>query len=60
MAELLRNPLSMAKACEELRRVIGSRRNIEESEIGQLPYLQAVIKETQAASSCSAVDTTSS
>jgi cytochrome P450 len=31
---------------DELRRVIGSRRNIEESEIGQLPYLQAVIKET--------------
>jgi cytochrome P450 len=46
MTELLQNPLSMAKACEELRRVIGSRRNIEESEIGQLPYLQAVIKET--------------
>jgi cytochrome P450 len=46
MVELLRNPLSMAKACDELRRVIGSRRNIEESEIGQLPYLQAVIKET--------------
>ncbi|GJN24717.1 hypothetical protein PR202_gb12472 [Eleusine coracana subsp. coracana] len=36
----------MAKACAELRRVIGERRNIEESEIGQLPYLQAVVKET--------------
>lgn len=46
MVELLQNPLSMAKACDELARVIGSRRNIEESEIGQLPYLQAVVKET--------------
>ncbi|GJN10110.1 hypothetical protein PR202_ga28174 [Eleusine coracana subsp. coracana] len=36
----------MAKACAELGRVIGERRNIEESEIGQLPYLQAVVKET--------------
>ncbi|EAZ15414.1 hypothetical protein OsJ_30826 [Oryza sativa Japonica Group] len=46
MAELLQNPISMAKLCDELRRVVGSRRRIEESEIGQLPYLQAVIKET--------------
>ncbi|KAL6619158.1 hypothetical protein ACP70R_034297 [Stipagrostis hirtigluma subsp. patula] len=46
MVELLRNPLSMAKACNELAKVIGSRRNIEESEISRLPYLQAVIKET--------------
>ena len=46
MAELLQNPISMAKLCDELRRVVGSRRRIEDSEIGQLPYLQAVIKET--------------
>lgn len=46
MVELLRNPLSMAKSCDELAQVIGSRRNIEESEISRLPYLQAVIKET--------------
>ncbi|KAL6640922.1 hypothetical protein ACP70R_019103 [Stipagrostis hirtigluma subsp. patula] len=46
MVELLRNPLSMTKTCNELAEVIGSRRNIEESEIGRLPYLQAVIKET--------------
>ncbi|KAL6841158.1 hypothetical protein ACP4OV_029127 [Aristida adscensionis] len=46
MAELLRSPSSMAKACDELAKVTGSRRNIEESEIGKLPYLQAVIKET--------------
>jgi cytochrome P450 len=46
MTELLKNPVSMSKACDELARVIGSRRNIEESQIDQLPYLQAVIKET--------------
>lgn len=46
MVELLRNPLSMAKACSELERVIGSRRNIEEYQIIQLPYLQAVVRET--------------
>ncbi|XP_062200510.1 geraniol 8-hydroxylase-like [Phragmites australis] len=46
MVELLQNPCSMAKACDELERVIGSRRNIEEFDINQLPYLQAVINET--------------
>ncbi|RCV42113.1 hypothetical protein SETIT_9G189700v2 [Setaria italica] len=46
MTELLKNPVSMYKVCDELARVIGIRRNIEESEIGQLPYLQAVVKET--------------
>ncbi|CAL4932948.1 unnamed protein product [Urochloa decumbens] len=46
MVELLRNPDSMVKLCNELVRVIGSRRKIEESDIGQLPYLEAVVKET--------------
>ncbi|KXG37294.1 geraniol 8-hydroxylase [Sorghum bicolor] len=46
LTELLRNPVSMVKTCNELGAAIGSARNIEESEIDQLPYLQAVIKET--------------
>ncbi|KAL5223885.1 hypothetical protein ABZP36_010524 [Zizania latifolia] len=46
MAELLQNPLSMARACNELSQVVGTGRNIQESEIGELPYLQAVVKET--------------
>ncbi|CAN6282463.1 unnamed protein product [Urochloa humidicola] len=46
MTELLQNPTSMAKACEELATVIGSRKSIEESDIGKLPYLQVVVKET--------------
>ncbi|KAF8722229.1 hypothetical protein HU200_022537 [Digitaria exilis] len=46
MTELLQNPVSMSKVCNELERVIGSGKNIEESHISQLPYLQAVVKET--------------
>ncbi|RCV43427.1 hypothetical protein SETIT_9G293500v2 [Setaria italica] len=46
MTELLRNPESMTKVCNELAAVIGSGRIVEESEIGRLPYLQAVIKAT--------------
>lgn len=36
----------MAKAHDELARVIGSGRDIEEPDIDRLPYLQAVVKET--------------
>nr|XP_051203480.1 geraniol 8-hydroxylase-like isoform X3 [Lolium perenne] len=46
MVELLRNPSSMTQAHEEIAQVIGSRRSIEESDIDQLPYLQAIVKET--------------
>ncbi|RLN13360.1 geraniol 8-hydroxylase-like isoform X1 [Panicum miliaceum] len=46
MSELLQNPLAMSKVCHELSRVIGASRNVEESEISRLPYLQAVVKET--------------
>ncbi|KAM0856373.1 hypothetical protein ACQ4PT_049187 [Festuca glaucescens] len=46
MTELLRNPSSMVKAHEELAQVIGSTRSIKESDIDQLPYLQALVKET--------------
>ncbi|KAF7031675.1 LOW QUALITY PROTEIN: hypothetical protein CFC21_042968 [Triticum aestivum] len=45
MAELLQNPSSVAKARDELAQVIGSRSEIEESDIGQLKYLQAIVKE---------------
>lgn len=46
LTELLRNPVPMAKTCDELLAATGAARNIEESEIEQLPYLQAVVKET--------------
>ncbi|GLT59067.1 hypothetical protein SLA2020_319090 [Shorea laevis] len=46
MAELLRHPESMRKVKEELDRVIGPNRKVEESDTENLPYFQAVIKET--------------
>ncbi|VAH54072.1 unnamed protein product [Triticum turgidum subsp. durum] len=46
MTELLQNPSSLAKACNELEQVIGPTRNIEEADIVRLPYMQAIIKET--------------
>ncbi|GLU05336.1 hypothetical protein SLE2022_224390 [Rubroshorea leprosula] len=46
MAELIGNPEIMQKAREELREVIGRERAVRESDIDQLPYLQAVVKET--------------
>ncbi|GFY82699.1 cytochrome P450, family 76, subfamily C, polypeptide 6 [Actinidia rufa] len=45
MAELLRNPKSMRKLKEELDHVIGPNRKVEESDINELPYLQAIVKE---------------
>ncbi|KAI3839094.1 hypothetical protein MKX03_011093 [Papaver bracteatum] len=46
MAELLRNPSKMIKAQQEISNILGEDRPIEESHIIQLPYLQAVVKET--------------
>ncbi|CAM0958186.1 unnamed protein product [Alopecurus aequalis] len=45
MAELLQNPHCMRKLQEELRNVLGTKTEMEESDIARLPYLQAVIKE---------------
>jgi cytochrome P450 len=44
MAELLHNPVAMAKTQAEVRQAFTSH-TLTESEIVQLPYLQAVIKE---------------
>ncbi|CAL4992444.1 unnamed protein product [Urochloa decumbens] len=46
MAELLLNPKSMARARSELTQVLGSKPEVEESDIDKLKYLQAIIKET--------------
>lgn len=46
MAELLQNEKAMSKAKQELEETIGRGKAVEESDIGRLPYLQAVIKET--------------
>ncbi|KAI3681655.1 hypothetical protein L6452_36457 [Arctium lappa] len=47
MAELIRNPKKMEKVWLELVKLMkNNNKNIEEHDISQLPYLQAVIKET--------------
>lgn len=46
MAELLCSPDSMRKAKAELAHTVGPNRKVEESDIENLPYLQAVVKET--------------
>ncbi|TVU30013.1 hypothetical protein EJB05_21613, partial [Eragrostis curvula] len=45
MAELLQSPQVMKKVKGELRELLGMKMQVEESDIGQLPYLQAVVKE---------------
>ncbi|CAI9262936.1 unnamed protein product [Lactuca saligna] len=46
LSELLRAPDKMIRAKHELNSVIGSNEKLEESSIDNLPYLQAIIKET--------------
>ncbi|KAH9323397.1 hypothetical protein KI387_018036, partial [Taxus chinensis] len=45
MAELIRNPHTMKRVQEELDQVVGHNRRVEESDIDQLPYLHAAVKE---------------
>ncbi|QHO57402.1 phenylacetaldehyde oxime monooxygenase CYP71AN24 [Arachis hypogaea] len=44
--ELMRSPIKMKKAQEEVRRVIGNKSKLEENDINQMNYLKCVIKET--------------
>ncbi|QCE05683.1 cytochrome P450 76A1-like [Vigna unguiculata] len=46
MAELVQNPRTLKKVQMELRKKIGPGRKMEEKDMEDLPYLQAVIKET--------------
>ncbi|XP_071717518.1 cytochrome P450 93A3-like [Rutidosis leptorrhynchoides] len=46
LAELINHPNIMKKAVEEIDLVVGKNRLIKESDIPNLPYLQAIIKET--------------
>ncbi|CAK9857135.1 unnamed protein product [Sphagnum jensenii] len=46
LVELLRHPEAMKKAQAELDDVIGSERMVDEGDIPELKYLQAVVKET--------------
>ncbi|MQL85236.1 hypothetical protein Taro_017756 [Colocasia esculenta] len=46
MTELMRHPAAMRKAQEEVRRAVGEKNRVEESDLHQLHYLKLVIKET--------------
>ncbi|KAH7388096.1 hypothetical protein KP509_16G057300 [Ceratopteris richardii] len=46
LAELLKHRQILEKLQDELSSVIGSTRLVEESDVGNLPYLRAIVKET--------------
>ncbi|KAG0485872.1 hypothetical protein HPP92_009951 [Vanilla planifolia] len=46
MTELAMNPKAMRAAQQEVRAVVGNRTSVAESDLGQLPYMKAVMKET--------------
>ncbi|GMJ07286.1 TRANSPARENT TESTA 7, CYTOCHROME P450 75B1 [Hibiscus trionum] len=46
ISELIKQPQLIGKATEELDRVIGRERWVEEKDIPQLPYIDAIMKET--------------
>uniref|UniRef100_A0A0E0K031 Cytochrome P450 n=1 Tax=Oryza punctata TaxID=4537 RepID=A0A0E0K031_ORYPU len=46
MSEILKKPCVLAKATEELDRVVGRDRLVGEEDIANLPYLDAVVKES--------------
>jgi cytochrome P450 len=46
MEEVLKHPLLYTKALDELDKVVGKTRLVEESDIPKLPFLQNIIKET--------------
>ncbi|GKV29575.1 hypothetical protein SLEP1_g38488 [Rubroshorea leprosula] len=46
VSELLKQPKLIKKATDELDRVIGRERWVQEKDIPQLPYLEAIMKET--------------
>ncbi|CAJ1909858.1 unnamed protein product [Sphenostylis stenocarpa] len=46
MAELINHPHVLEKARQEIDAVVGKSRIVEESDINNLPYLQAIVKET--------------
>ncbi|KAH6820386.1 phenylalanine N-monooxygenase-like protein [Perilla frutescens var. hirtella] len=45
MAEMINQPNILAKACEELDRVVGKNRLVQESDLPELNYVKACVKE---------------
>ncbi|KAF7838245.1 cytochrome P450 71A1-like [Senna tora] len=46
LTQLMKNPSIMKKAQEEVRRVVGNKSKVEESDINEMKYLKLVVKET--------------
>uniref|UniRef100_A0A1W7HBN6 Cytochrome P450 n=1 Tax=Scoparia dulcis TaxID=107240 RepID=A0A1W7HBN6_SCODU len=46
LSEMINNPKVLKKAQEEIDKVVGHQRLVQESDAPNLPYLQAIIKET--------------
>lgn len=46
LSELLKNPETLERATEELDRVVGRERWVEEKDMGELEYVQWIVKET--------------
>ncbi|GMJ07296.1 TRANSPARENT TESTA 7, CYTOCHROME P450 75B1 [Hibiscus trionum] len=46
ISELIKQPQLIRKAAEELDKVVGKERWVEETDIPQLPYIEAIMKET--------------
>ncbi|XP_062115169.1 cytochrome P450 93A3-like [Humulus lupulus] len=46
LAELINHPTVMKKAMKEVDSVVGKTRLVEESDVVNLPYIQAIVKET--------------
>ncbi|XP_058093606.1 cytochrome P450 71A1-like [Magnolia sinica] len=46
MTELMMNPKAMKKSQDEVRRIVGNKGKVEESDLNQLEYLKSVVKET--------------
>ncbi|KAL0359459.1 UNVERIFIED_CONTAM: cytochrome [Sesamum angustifolium] len=46
LAELINHPNILAKAAQEIDSVVGNDRLVQESDMPNLPYLQAIVKET--------------
>uniref|UniRef100_A0A453JDE3 Cytochrome P450 71A1 n=1 Tax=Aegilops tauschii subsp. strangulata TaxID=200361 RepID=A0A453JDE3_AEGTS len=46
MTELMRHPRILRKAQDEVRRVVGAKGQVKESDLAELHYMRAIIKET--------------
>ncbi|XP_014506049.1 cytochrome P450 71A1 [Vigna radiata var. radiata] len=46
MSELMRNPSTMNKVQEEVRRVVGDKSKVEENDVNEMRFLKCVVKET--------------